>query len=187
MQCLYFWFLNGWTKTAMCWEEHLVVIKNDTSSYFAPRAQREDYIYAIFAQLVANLSSSNWLEDDFDDTEGEVHWTSLACSLEVLVWLLVSRYYGVYSVPHVHVQGQLTTIQTHADHFSLIFLCQQLRIIGWQLRPGVLFVQYPQTVLKQDLRSSPAALLTAMLCCIQQSSGIPYGRLIGTFRTIYNP
>ena len=69
----------------------------------------------------ADLSSSNWLEDDFDDTEGEVHWTSLACSLEVLVWLLVSRYYGVYSVPHVHVQGQFTTTQTHADHFSLIF------------------------------------------------------------------
>ena len=52
MQCLYFWFLNGWTKTAMCWEEHLVVIKNDTSSYFAPQAQREDYIHAIFALLV---------------------------------------------------------------------------------------------------------------------------------------
>ena len=46
VQCLYFWFLNGWTKTAMCWEEHLFVIKNDTSSYFAPQAQREDYIHA---------------------------------------------------------------------------------------------------------------------------------------------
>ena len=65
----------------MCWEEHLVVIKNDTSSYFAPRAQREDYVYAIFAHIVANLSSSYWLEDDFDDNKGEVHWTSLACSL----------------------------------------------------------------------------------------------------------
>ena len=43
-----------------------VVIKNDTSSYFAPQAQPGDYIYAIFAldllSGTANLSSSNWLK-----------------------------------------------------------------------------------------------------------------------------